>query len=81
MAPIGSQRIHLAVNCDVKQDVTLAELIWKIEEIVSHLSGFYHLRPGDLIMTGTPSGVGPVNRGDKLSGYIEGVGKLDVNIV
>ena len=80
MAPIGTQRIHLAVNGDVKQDATLAELIWKIEEIVSHLSGFYHLRPGDLIMTGTPAGVGPVVAGDVITGGIDGLSPISLTL-
>ena len=73
--------VTLHVNGELRQQGDLNQLIWKVPEIISILSGLFELQPGDLIMTGTPSGVGPVNRGDKLSGYIEGVGKLDVNIV
>lgn len=67
------QRIHLEVNGAVKQDATLAELIWSVEEILCHLSGFYHLRPGDVILTGTPAGVGPVIPGDRIRGEVEGL--------
>lgn len=70
---ITNQRIHLEVNGEVKQEATLEELIWKVDEIISHLSGFYHLRPGDLIMTGTPAGVGPVVAGDVITGGIDGL--------
>ena len=49
-------------------------------EIIAHLSGFYHLGPGDLIFTGTPAGVGPVAPGDRLEGEIEGVGALTSRI-
>jgi fumarylpyruvate hydrolase len=51
---IGPQRIHLALNGDLKQDARLSDMVWAVDEIVSHLSHFYHLRPGDLILTGTP---------------------------
>lgn len=70
---VADQRIHLEVNGETRQDATLADLMWKVDEIVSHLSGFYHLAPGDLIMTGTPAGVGPVKSGDRITGGIEGL--------
>ena len=70
---VADQRIHLEVNGNVKQDASLRELIWSVDEIISHLSGFYHLRPGDLILTGTPAGVGPVVAGDVISGGIDGL--------
>jgi fumarylpyruvate hydrolase len=55
-------------------------LIWKVDEIVSHLSGFYHLAPGDLIMTGTPAGVGPVVAGDRITGGIDGLDDIALSI-
>lgn len=67
----GDQRIWLSVNGDMRQDATLAELVWSPVEIIMHLSTLYHLQPGDLIMTGTPAGVGPVHAGDKLLGGID----------
>ena len=67
------KRIHLSVNGEVRQDAVLDDLIWKLDEIVSHLSHYYHLRPGDLILTGTPAGVGPVVAGDVLTGGIDGL--------
>ncbi|WP_209506957.1 MULTISPECIES: fumarylacetoacetate hydrolase family protein [unclassified Ruegeria] len=69
--PEDDKRIQLSVNGELRQNATLEELIWKIDEIVMHLSGFYHLRPGDLILTGTPAGVGPVVAGDVLTGKID----------
>jgi fumarylpyruvate hydrolase len=51
-----------------------------VDEIVSHLSGYYHLAPGDLIYTGTPAGVGPVLPGDKLAGQIDGLAPLAFTI-
>ncbi|AVO37801.1 fumarylacetoacetate hydrolase family protein [Pukyongiella litopenaei] len=73
LGPLGGRRIHLSVNGEVRQDATLDDMVWSAPEIVSHLSGYYHLRPGDLIMTGTPAGVGPVNPGDIISGGIDGL--------
>lgn len=70
---IESQRIHLEVNGETKQDASLSDMIWKVDEIVSHLSGYYHLQPGDVILTGTPAGVGPVVAGDTITGGIDGL--------
>lgn len=80
IGPIGPQRIHLEVNGEPRQSATLGDLIWKIDEIISHLSGFYHLRPGDLVMTGTPSGVGPVVPGDRITGGIDGLSPVALSI-
>ncbi|MFZ2102724.1 MAG: fumarylacetoacetate hydrolase family protein [Oricola sp.] len=77
---IGGQRIHLEVNGETKQDASLDDMIWKVGEIVSHLSGFYHLAPGDLIMTGTPAGVGPVAAGDRITGGIDGLDPVELAI-
>jgi fumarylpyruvate hydrolase len=79
-SPAPDKRIHLQVNGQTRQDATLAELIWSIEEIICHLSGFYHLRPGDLIMTGTPAGVGPVEDGDVISGGVDGLPDIALTI-
>lgn len=76
----GPQRIHLEVNGDLRQDATLDDLIWKVEEVVSHLSRYYHLRPGDLIMTGTPAGVGPVIAGDRITGGIDGLSPISLTL-
>lgn len=80
MAAITAQRIHLEVNGEPRQDAALDELIWKIDEIICHLSGFYHLRPGDLIMTGTPAGVGPVVAGDVITGGIDGLDPITLTL-
>ncbi|UTS82245.1 fumarylacetoacetate hydrolase family protein [Phaeobacter piscinae] len=69
----GEQRIWLRVNDEIRQDASLAELIWSVEDILCHLSRYYHLRPGDLVMTGTPAGVGPVVAGDYIEGGIDGL--------
>jgi fumarylpyruvate hydrolase len=74
-------RIALTVNGAVKQDGDLADLIWSVPEIVAALSTYVALAPGDLIFTGTPSGVGPLVKGDVLVGEIAGVGEVRTKIV
>ncbi len=70
--------IWLKVNGDLRQEGDLAQQIWKVPETVAYLSTLLELRPGDLLMTGTPKGVGPVQPGDRLEGHIDGVGDLTV---
>jgi fumarylpyruvate hydrolase len=65
----------------MRQEGNLNQLIWKVPEIISYLSGYFTLRPGDLIMTGTPAGVGPVKRGNVLHGHIEGIGDIHTKVV
>ena len=59
----------------------LRQMIWNVSEIVAQLSRLYTLEPGDLIMTGTPAGVGPVRPGDRVEASIEGLSPLVVTIV
>lgn len=66
----GSLPITLAVNGAVRQSAHLSDMIWSVAEIIADLSTLYTLLPGDLIMTGTPAGVGPVLRGDLIEGRI-----------
>jgi fumarylpyruvate hydrolase len=77
---VGPQRIQLSLNGELKQDALLSDLVWKVDEIISHLSRYYHLGPGDVIMTGTPAGVGPVVAGDKISGSIAGLDPINLKI-
>ncbi|MCE7026953.1 fumarylacetoacetate hydrolase family protein [Jiella avicenniae] len=77
----SSGAISLAVNGKTRQSGDLSQMIWKTGEIIAHLSGLFELAPGDLIMTGTPAGVGAVARGDRLEGTVEGVGTLVVTVV
>lgn len=77
---VADQRIHLAVDGVVKQDARLSDLVWSVTELVSHLSHFYHLQPGDLIYTGTPAGVGPVVAGDHIVGEIDGLAPVELTI-
>ncbi len=73
-------RITLKCNGKVRQDGDLEQMIWNVQEIISNLSEMVELAPGDIIMTGTPSGVAATVTGDKLECEVEGVGTLTVTI-
>ncbi|WP_144715311.1 fumarylacetoacetate hydrolase family protein [Curtobacterium pusillum] len=74
-------RIELRVNGELRQAGDLADQIWSVAETIAELSRFVELAPGDLLMTGTPDGVGPLDRGDVLVGAIDGVGSVTTTIV
>lgn len=76
-----SGRIALEVNGEIKQEGDLNQMIWKVPEMISYLSEHFELAPGDVIMSGTPSGVGPVTKGDELKMSIEGLGEATVKVV
>jgi fumarylpyruvate hydrolase len=77
---LGKGAITLSVNGQPRQTGDLSELIWNVDEILEHLKAAWTLQPGDLIFTGTPAGVGAVNRGDVMEGRIEGLGSLKVQV-
>lgn len=77
---VDAGRIALSVNGELRQEGDLAEMIWTVPEIIAELSRFITLLPGDLIFTGTPAGVGPIQRGDRLDGMVAGVGALSVTV-
>jgi fumarylpyruvate hydrolase len=73
-------RIWLSVNGQVRQDANIGELIWSVPEIISELSALFELRPGDLIFTGTPSGVAALKSGDRVEAGVEGLETLVITI-
>ena len=77
----SSGAIWLDVNGRRRQTGDLNQLIWKVPEMISCLSGLFRLAPGDVIMSGTPAGVAAVERGDLMRGHVEGVGDLEVRVV
>jgi fumarylpyruvate hydrolase len=81
MGHLDRGTIWLEVNGETRQRANLSEMIWSVPEIVAELSTYFELRPGDLIFTGTPEGVGPVRRGDSLVGGIDGLETLRTTIV
>ncbi|MBX2884068.1 MAG: fumarylacetoacetate hydrolase family protein [Granulosicoccus sp.] len=74
-------RVELKVNGVVKQEGDLNQMIWKIPEMISYLSDYFTLGAGDVILSGTPSGVGPVVKGDVMDLSIEGLGTMSVPVV
>jgi len=72
--------IVLEVEGTVRQQATLAHLIWSVDEVISNLSSLFTLQPGDLIFTGTPEGVGAVQRGQTMAVRIDGLPSLSVRI-
>ena len=78
---ITSGSIWLEVNGGGRQSSDVSKLIWSVNETIGHLSRYYTLLPGDLVFTGTPEGVGAVQRGDLLTGGVAGVGSLQVRII
>ena len=73
-------RIWLAVDGQVKQDSEIAKLIWPVRDIIAIASQAMALKPGNLTMTGTPEGVGPVKPGDVITGGIDGLGEIKLTI-
>ncbi len=78
---LSKGRIHLAVNGKTTQDSDLAKMIWNVPEIINALSIQAELKAGDLIFTGTPEGVGPLQRGDRMTARIDRLGELAVTVV
>lgn len=77
---IDGGALALEVNGDTRQSSDVSKLIWNVREIIADLSLFYHLQPGDLIYTGTPEGVGPVVVGDRITGRIQGVAEVALDV-
>lgn len=77
---IESGAISLTVNDEPRQEGDISDLIWTVPELIADLSNYYHLLPGDLLYTGTPAGVGPVEPGDRIAGRIEPVGEISLTI-
>jgi len=82
MVPVlDHARIWLTVNGVLRQESTLAHMIWKVPEIIAEVSRYFTLRPGDLIYTGTPAGVGSVSIGDVIVAGIDGLGTVTHRVV
>ncbi len=85
--PVGDQQhplegmIELRVNGEIRQQSNLNDMIWSVAEIIAELSRYFELKTGDLIYTGTPSGVAAVVPGDRLEARIDGVGELAFDLV
>jgi fumarylpyruvate hydrolase len=73
--------IWLDVNGVRKQDGDLNQMIWKLPEIIAEVSKLFEIAPGDVIMTGTPAGVGAIVKGDKVTCGVVGVGELSLTVI
>ena len=80
-SPANSGKIWLNVNDEQKQVGDISDLIWSVPEVISIISQSMMLKAGDIIMTGTPAGVGPVVRGDKITAGIDGLGQIEMKVV
>lgn len=78
---IRAGNISVSVDGEMRQQSDLKKLIWSVAECIAHLSQYEELLPGDLIMTGTPEGVGPVISGNRMVGAIDGLGQIEVGVV
>ena len=74
-------KVWLNVNGKPRQVGDLNQMIWKVPEMISYLSGLFELKAGDIIMSGTPAGVGAIVRGDLMEGGVDGVGTLTAKVV
>jgi fumarylpyruvate hydrolase len=77
----GKGAVWAKVNGQQRQSGDLSQMIWKVPEMISYLSGLFTLQPGDLIFSGTPAGVGGVQRGDRIEAGVVGVGEIAVKVV
>jgi len=78
---VSGAEIQLLVNGELRQRSNTSEMIWRVPEIIAELSRLFELKAGDLVFTGTPEGVGPLQRGDRVECAVEGVGELSFRIV
>ena len=78
---IQDATISLAVNGDIKQQGNINQLIWNVAETIANLSELFALKAGDLIFTGTPAGVGAVEKGDTMLAQIDGLGRIELVVV
>lgn len=78
---IDRGRIELKVNGKVRQEADINQMIWKVPEMIAYLSDYFELAAGDIIFSGTPAGVGPVVRGDRMEVSIEGLQGFAVTVV
>ena len=78
---LDAGRIELKVNGEVRQEGDLNQMIWKVPEMISYLSEYFELAAGDVIMSGTPAGVGPIERGDVMEVNIEGLDSVSFKVV
>lgn len=80
LGTLEDRQISLQVNDEIRQQAKLSDMIWSVPEIICELSKFFELKSGDIIYTGTPSGVAAVSKGDRLSASVDGIATLEFKI-
>lgn len=80
LGPLEDRVISLDVNGERRQHGRLGDMVWSVAELLADLSRLYHLMPGDIVMTGTPSGVGALHVGDRLVAQVDGLSPLEIEI-
>ena len=78
---LNAGAISLKVNGELRQEGDLNQMIWKVPEMISYLSEYFELASGDVILSGTPAGVGPVVKGDVMEIAVEGLGSLQISVI
>lgn len=78
---LNEAALSLSVNGTVTQQGNMDQMIWKVPEMISYLSEYFELAEGDVILSGTPSGVGPVSRGDQMELSADGLGSFAVKVI
>ena len=78
---LDTGRVELKVNDEIKQEGDLNQMIWKVPEMISYLSDYFELAAGDVILSGTPAGVGPIVKGDVMQVSVEGLGSMSIPVV
>lgn len=78
---IEDLEIGLKVNGELRQLGRTSEMIFKVPELIEYISSIMTLEPGDIIATGTPAGVGPLRHGDVVEAWIEGIGKVEFDVL
>jgi fumarylpyruvate hydrolase len=78
--PPGEAGIRLLIDGEVRQRGRLGDMIWSVDEVIAELSTYVELKAGDLIFTGTPSGVGPIQAGETVLGEIEGLPPVEIRL-
>lgn len=78
---VSDNRLSLALNGEIKQSAKTSLMLFKVDELISYISKIFTLLPGDVILTGTPSGVGPLRSGDKIKASIENLISAETSIL
>ena len=78
---IDDLEIGLRVNGELRQLGRTREMVFKVPELIEYISSVMALEPGDIIATGTPAGIGPLRHGDKVEAWIEGIGKVEFDVL